>query len=62
MCSYNRGIKSIEGKKTSVQRPLGRKQFNVNIATEMEMAQINALFAPYSHLSPIKVNINPYAK
>ena len=32
----NRGKKSIEGKKTSVQCPLGRKQFSFNIATEME--------------------------
>ena len=30
-------IKSIERKKTSVQWPLGRKQFNVKIATEMEL-------------------------
>ena len=33
---YNRGIRSIEGKKTSLQCPLGRKLFNVKIATEME--------------------------
>ena len=33
----NRGKKSIERKKTSVQCPLGRNQFNVNIATEMEL-------------------------
>ena len=32
----NRGIRSIEKKKTSVQCPLGRKQFNVKIATEMD--------------------------
>ena len=34
--SGNRGIKSIEGKRTSVQCPLGRILFNVKIATETE--------------------------
>ena len=33
----NRGIRGMEGKKTSVQCPLGRKLFNVKIATEMEL-------------------------
>ena len=33
----NRGMNSIEGKKTSVQCPLGRKLFNVKIALEMEL-------------------------
>ena len=30
-------MRSIEGKKPSVQCPLGRKLFNVKIATEMEL-------------------------
>ena len=34
--SFNRGIKSIEGKKTPVQCPLGRKLYKVKIALEME--------------------------
>ena len=30
-------MRSIEGKKPSVQCPLGRKLFNLKIATEMEL-------------------------
>ena len=33
----NRGIRSIEGKKTYVQCPFGRKLFNDKIALEMEL-------------------------
>ena len=36
MQMYNRGIRNLEGKKTSVQCPSGKKQFNAKIATEMD--------------------------
>ena len=51
MVWLNRGIRSIEGKKTSVQCPLGRKLFNIKIALEMELL--------YTSIYQILIDISP---